>query len=83
MCICADGKNFPTDLYMLEGLTSLVGPSYSVRHLESMEDEAALCAALDSDVAVVVLTHVSYHTGRMLNMQHLTSFVHARSAQPV
>lgn len=67
--------NFPTDLYMLEGLIKHLGRGHQLRLVASSEE---LLAAIDDDVAVVVLTHVSYRTGRMLDMAGITARAHAR-----
>lgn len=76
MLLCATERaNFPTDLYMLEGLIKHLGRDYKLRLIDSPED---LFGAIDSDVSVAVLTHVSYRTGRMLDMAAITAHAHAR-----
>ena len=65
--------NFPTDLYMLEGLIRQLGNRHELRLVEHYED---ISANITDDVAVVVLTHVSYRTGRMLDMAHYTQLAH-------
>ena len=65
--------NFPTDLYMLEGLIRQLGSRHELRLVERDDD---IGASITDDVAVVVLTHVSYRTGRMLNMAHYTQLAH-------
>ncbi len=70
-----DRANFPTDLYMLEGLIRHLGRGHQLRLVDSSEE---LRTAIDGDVAVVVLTHVSYRTGRMLDMAAITAHAHAR-----
>ena len=65
--------NFPTDLYMLEGLIRQLGSRHELRLVEHDND---ISASITDDVAVVVLTHVSYRTGRMLNMEHYTQLAH-------
>ena len=76
LLLCATERaNFPTDLYMLEGLIKHLGHGYKLRLVDSAED---LLEAIDSDVSVAVLTHVSYRTGRMLDMAAITAHAHAR-----
>ena len=65
--------NFPTDLYMLEGLIRQLGSRHELRLVEHDDD---LSASIADDVAVVVLTHVSYRTGRMLDMAHYMQLAH-------
>lgn len=83
---CADSKvfaasaekaNFPTDLYILEGLIRTKGGGYKLVLLDDPVDLMREKVDLDR-VAVVLLTHVAYNTGRMLDMEGITSAVHQR-----
>lgn len=65
--------NFPTDLYMVEGLASVLGEDAC--HLK-LVDESALENALNVDVAVLMLTQVDFRSGKLLNMQRLTQLAH-------
>ena len=67
--IVSEASNFPTDLYIAEGLTELLQQGYSLRLVNSPDE---LPQAIDQDVAVVMLTHVNYKTGYMYDMQALT-----------
>ena len=58
---------------MLEGIISQLG---SRHELVLAENDSDICARITADVAVVVLTHVSYRTGRMLGMAHYTQMAH-------
>lgn len=71
---CAVRANFPTDLYMLEGLIRQLDRGLELRLVDS--DLDPLVNAIDADVAVVVLTHVSYRSGHMLNMAEITAHAH-------
>lgn len=62
--ILSDTGNFPTDLYMVQGLIETLDQGYELRLVEPEEVEAAI----NSDVAAVLLTHVDYRTGRMHDM---------------
>lgn len=62
--ILSDTGNFPTDLYMVQGLIETLDHGYELRLVEPEEVEAAI----NSDVAAVLLTHVDYRTGRMHDM---------------
>ncbi len=72
--IVTEAGNFPTDLYIAQGLMELLGPGYELR---AVDDPVA---ALDSDVAVLTLTHVNYRTGAMHDMAKLTAAAHAVGA---
>jgi kynureninase len=72
--IVSERSNFPTDLYIAQGLMELLGPGYELR---AVDDPVA---ALDSDVAVLTLTHVNYRTGAMHDMTKLTAAAHAVGA---
>ncbi len=74
--ILSERGNFPTDLYMAEGLAALLERGHTVRALEA----EAIPAALDASVAVLMLTHVNYRTGRMHDMAALTCAARAAGA---
>ena len=71
--IVSESSNFPTDLYIAQGLMDLLQQGYSLRLVDSPE---ALAQAIDQDVAVVLLTHVNYKTGYMHDMAALTALIH-------
>ena len=74
--ILSDTGNFPTDLYMVDGLTKLLDAGYSLR----TEDPENIVDFIDDSVAVVMLTQVDYRTGRMHNMEAITKAAHAAGA---
>lgn len=71
--IVSESSNFPTDLYIAQGLMDLLQQGYSLRLVDSPE---ALAQAIDQDVAVVLLTHVNYKTGYMHDMAAMTALIH-------
>lgn len=71
--IVSEASNFPTDLYIAEGLAELLQQGYGLRLVNSPDE---LPQAIDQDVAVVMLTHVNYKTGYMYDMQALTALSH-------
>ncbi|MFL6707060.1 MAG: kynureninase [Massilia sp.] len=75
--IVTERANFPTDIYMAQGLSSWLDDGYTVRLVDSPE---ALPAAIDADTAVVMLTHVNYRTGYQHDMAALTAHAHAQGA---
>jgi len=71
--IVSESSNFPTDLYIAQGLMDLLQQGYSLRLVDTPE---ALAQAIDQDVAVVLLTHVNYKTGYMHDMAAMTALIH-------
>lgn len=71
--ILSDTGNFPSDLYMAEGLCRTLGPDYQLKTV-APEDVAG---AIDDSVAVLMLTEVDYRTGRKHDMAALTARAHA------
>jgi len=71
--ILSDSGNFPTDLYMAQGLASLVGEGCELRIVTPEEVEPAI----GPDLAVLMLTEVDYRTGRRHDMHRLTERAHA------
>lgn len=72
--ILSEPGNFPTDLYMIAGLEA---QGLAERRLAPREE---LAAALDGDVALLMLTHVHYKTGAMHDMAALTRAAHEAGA---
>jgi len=77
--ILSDTGNFPSDLYMAEGLCRTLGPDYQ---LKTVAPEA-LADAIDETVAVTLITEVDYRTGRRHDMAALTARAHAAGALTV
>ncbi len=73
--IISEPGNFPTDLYMLEGLTSLL-PNLELIILPRGE----IAGAIDDNTAAIVLTHVHYVTAEMFDMKAMTKAAHAVGA---
>jgi kynureninase len=72
--IVSERSNFPTDLYIAEGLCKAQG--FCLKLVEPEE----IAAALDSDLAILMLTHVNYRTGAMHDMAAVTDAAHAAGA---
>lgn len=75
--VLSERTNFPTDLYIAQAMCKERG--YQLRLVEAEE----LRSALQHDVAVLMLTHVNYRTGAMLNMQAMTVAAHSVGALTV
>lgn len=74
--ILSDTGNFPSDLYMAQGLCRTLGGDYA---LKTVAPEAVL-GAIDDTVAVVMITEVDYKTGRRHDMAALSAQAHAVGA---
>ncbi len=72
--ILSERSNFPTDLYIAEALARERG--YELLLAEADE----LPALIDTGLAVLMLTHVNYRTGRMHDMAALTRAAHEAGA---
>lgn len=71
--IVTETSNFPTDIYMVEGLADLLQQGYSLRLVDTPEE---LPAAIGTDTAVALITQVNYKTGYLHDMQALTALAH-------
>jgi kynureninase len=80
--IVTDDDNFPTDLYVLQGLAAARGLELRIVHtdIDDGPDTAALAQALTSDVALVSLSHVAYRSGAVLDMPGITAAAHDAGA---
>ena len=65
--------NFPTDLYMVQGLSDLLGPDLCQLQ---MVEEQNIQQHLTESVALLLLTQVNFRTGRLLDMAKLTQLAH-------
>ncbi|MDP5308547.1 kynureninase [Paracoccus spongiarum] len=72
--ILSDSGNFPSDLYVAQGLARAVDAELRVVAPEDVT------AAIDGDLAVLMLTEVDYRTGRRHDMAALTERAHAAGA---
>lgn len=75
--IVTERSNFPTDVYIAQGLTSWLDRGYRLRMVDSPEE---LLSAMDENTAVVALTHVNYRTGYMHDMKAVTDHAHGVGA---
>ncbi|KAG1314705.1 hypothetical protein G6F62_013880 [Rhizopus arrhizus] len=75
--ILSERDNFPTDLYMIQGMIDLLQQGYEMRLID---DELPLDKALDDSVAVMLLSHVNYRRGPMHDMAAVTAACRRRGA---
>jgi kynureninase len=74
--ILTERSNFPTDLYVVQGLEQMLGGAVALRMVERKELETAF----DNDVALLALTHTDYKTGVIHDMRALTTSAHKAGA---
>lgn len=71
--ILSDSGNFPSDLYMAQGLIHHLNQGHELRVVapEDVENN------ITEDVAALMLTQIDYRTGRMHDMNDITAKAHA------
>jgi kynureninase len=75
--IVSERTNFPTDLYIAETLARARGLELVLTDAEEM------AIHLDDHLAVLMLTHVNYRTGRMYRMAEVTRAAHGAGAMVI
>ena len=74
--IVSERTNFPTNLYIAQGLVEMLGHRYELR----VVDTAELEASVDETVAAVMLTHVNFRNGDRHDMAWFTRLAHDKGA---
>jgi kynureninase len=77
--IVTDPQDFPTDVYIVEGLCRLLGQRFELR----VATPEAVNNVLGDDVAVATFRHVNYKTASLADMAAITSSIHAAGALAV
>jgi len=94
--IITDTFNFPSDLYILQGIVQLLSPSpvgrgargegsHEIIRIGAVDDDitpdlTALEHAINEDTALVTLSHVTFKSGYLYDMQHITDLAHRKGA---
>ncbi len=74
--IVSEGDNFPTDLYVAQGLAAFLGGQHTIR----LAEPGGVLDAVSEDTAVVMLSHVNYRTGAMHDMAAVTRAAQGQGA---
>jgi kynureninase len=74
--ILSDSGNFPSDLYVAQGVIKALGEPRELRIVEPQAVESAIA----DDLAVLMLTEVDYRTGRRHDMKKLIARAHEAGA---
>ena len=83
--IVTDTLNFPSDLYILQGLVKLLGDRHEIVRIGSQDNDvtpdlSALEASIDGNTALVTLSHVTFKSGYLYDMQAITQMAHRSGA---
>lgn len=88
--IITDAFNFPSDLYILQGIQRLLShelrnTQYEIIRIGAADNDitpdlAALEAAINEDTALVTLSHVVFKSGYLYDMRRITDLAHAKGA---
>ena len=94
--IITDTFNFPSDLYVLQGIVQLLSPSlygrgargegsHEILRIGAVDDDitpniAALESAIDENTALVTLSHVTFKSGYLYDMARITDLAHRKGA---
>lgn len=77
--VVTERGNFPTDVYVLEGLVDL----FDGRCELLLTEPEAIVGSIDDDTALVLLTHVNFRTGAMHDMAAITAHCNAHGASVI
>lgn len=82
--IVTDELNFPSDLYILQGLVKEFGEEYELVVVPSRDgisiDTQDIKAVIDGNTALVSLSHVAFKSAFMYNMKEITALAHDQGA---
>ena len=82
--IVTDTLNFPSDLYILQGVVDLLGMGHDLVLVPSEDgitiSYEALEAAIDQDTALVTLSHTAFKSAFLYDMNRVTTATHAEGA---
>ena len=83
--VITDTFNFPSDLYILQGIVNLLGNHHEIIRIAAIDDDItpdlpALENAIDEDTALVTLSHVTFKSGYLYDMAHVTELAHRKGA---
>ena len=83
--IVTDTFNFPSDLYILQGIAKILGDRHEIIRIGAIDDDitpdlAALEATINEDTALVTLSHVTFKSGYLYDMARITELAHRKGA---
>jgi kynureninase len=79
--VVSEKSNFPTDLYVLEGVIAQLGGRFEVLLVDGTDEALeTVLAERGPEIGVVLLTHIHFTTARMYDMRRVTSAAHKAGA---
>lgn len=82
--IVSDAINFPSDLYILQGIIDLIGGKHRLELVPSTDgigiELEKIASAIDDDTALICLTHVAFKSAFMYDMARVTELAHQAGA---
>jgi kynureninase len=83
--IITDTFNFPSDLYILQGINQTLGNRHEIIRIGASDNDitpdiAALEAVINDNTALVTLSHVVFKSGYMYDMKRITDLAHKKGA---
>jgi len=78
--IVTDTLNFPSDLYILDGIVKQLEGDYCVELVESKDglsiDQGQVSKALDRSTALLTLSHVAFKSAYLYDLEEITKMAH-------
>jgi kynureninase len=83
--IITDTFNFPSDLYILQGIQQNLGSRHEIIRIGTSDNDItpdleALEAAIDENTALVTISHVVFKSGYLYDMKRITELAHRKGA---
>jgi kynureninase len=82
--IISDEFNFPTDLYIFQGVIDFLGGGHQLELIRSEDSitisEETLAQTITENTALVALTQVAFKSAFMYDIQHVTNLAHKKGA---
>jgi kynureninase len=83
-CIVSDTLNFPSDIYLLQGLAEMLGSSHTIKLAKSDDgigiNLSALEKLVNEDTALLTLSHVVFKSAFRYDMKQVTRLAHEKGA---
>lgn len=83
-CIVSDMLNFPSDIYILQGIVSLLGNQHNLRLVPSPDgisiDLEDIGRVVNQDTALLTVSQVVFKSGFLYNVAELTQMAHQAGA---
>jgi kynureninase len=82
--IVSDELNFPSDIYILQGLTAMFNQKHQIRLAKSFDDKTVSLKELEAHIvdntALVSLSHVAFKSAFLYDMKAVTKLAHKNGA---